>query len=274
MIFDQSVLKSLKMWPIKSFLILSLALVSNTSRPPFENVVMDKYVKVTPSEMTCGLNSTTKYCVATTGIYRDCDVCDDSDENKRHPAKYLTDTENNKTTWWQSVTMKEDVHVQPVNLTVNLGKSYVVTYVFLKFQSTRPFSLAIYKKNRQNPAQPDPNLDEDWIPWQYYSASCQDEYNVQDQLQIQRGRQDVALCTSEYSNISPLTGANVAFSTLDGRPSAYDFKNNPELQSWVSATDIRISLKRLNTFGDEVFGDPKVLQSYYYAISDFRVGGR
>ena len=31
---------------------------------------------------------------------------------------------------------------------------------------------------------------------------------------------------------------------------------------------------RLNTFGDEVFGDPKVLQSYYYGITHFIVGGR
>ena len=30
----------------------------------------------------------------------------------------------------------------------------------------------------------------------------------------------------------------------------------------------------LNTFGDEVFGDPKVLQSYYYGITHFIVGGR
>ena len=36
----------------------------------------------------------------------------------------------------------------------------------------------------------------------------------------------------------------------------------------------RISLKNLNTFGDEVFGDPKVLQSYYYGITHFIVGGR
>ena len=36
----------------------------------------------------------------------------------------------------------------------------------------------------------------------------------------------------------------------------------------------RISLMRLNTFGDEVFGDPKVLQSYYYGITQFAVGGR
>ena len=45
-------------------------------------------------------------------------------------------------------------------------------------------------------------------------------------------------------------------------------------QDFVTATDIRITLDRLNTFGDEVFGDPKVLKSYFYAISDFAVGGR
>lgn len=37
---------------------------------------------------------------------------------------------------------------------------------------------------------------------------------------------------------------------------------------------IRIVLNRMNTFGDEIFGDPRVLRSYYYAISDFAVGGR
>uniref|UniRef100_A0A8C4E0V6 Laminin subunit gamma-1 n=1 Tax=Dicentrarchus labrax TaxID=13489 RepID=A0A8C4E0V6_DICLA len=76
------------------------------------------------------------------------------------------------------------------------------------------------------------------------------------------------------TDISPLTGGNVAFSTLEGRPSAYNFDNSPVLQDWVTATDIRVTLNRLNTFGDEVFNDPKVLKSYYYAISDFAVGGR
>jgi coxsackievirus/adenovirus receptor len=45
-------------------------------------------------------------------------------------------------------------------------------------------------------------------------------------------------------------------------------------QEWVTATDIRITLDRLNTFGDEVFGDQQVLRSYFYAISDFAVGAR
>lgn len=54
----------------------------------------------------------------------------------------------------------------------------------------------------------------------------------------------------------------------------FSFLFFPSRQEWVTATDIRVTLNRLNTFGDEVFNDPKVLKSYYYAISDFAVGGR
>lgn len=42
----------------------------------------------------------------------------------------------------------------------------------------------------------------------------------------------------------------------------------------MTATDIRITLDRLNTFGDEVFGDQQVLQSYWYSIADIAVGAR
>lgn len=90
--------------------------------PPFENVVAEKMVNVTPVHMTCGLNEGVEheYCIQTQGIYRECDKCDNGD--KKHPPSYLTDvhTEFNKT-WWQSVTMLEGVHEQEVHLTVNLG---------------------------------------------------------------------------------------------------------------------------------------------------------
>ena len=39
-----------------------------------------------------------------------------------------------------------------------------------------------------------------------------------------------ALCTDDFSDISPLTGGNVAFSTLEGRPGAYNFDRSPVLQ--------------------------------------------
>lgn len=50
--------------------------------------------------------------------------------------------------------------------------------------------------------------------------------------------------------------------------------NEFSLQEWVTATAIRISLTRMNTFGDEVFGDARVLKSYFFAISDLSVGAR
>ena len=71
-------------------------------------------------------------------------------------------------------------------------------------------------------------------------------------------REDRALCTSDFSDMTPLRGGNVAFATLDGRPSAFHYEDSKELQQWVTATDIMISLKQLNTFGDEIFGDHKV----------------
>uniref|UniRef100_A0A8V5GTW2 Uncharacterized protein n=1 Tax=Melopsittacus undulatus TaxID=13146 RepID=A0A8V5GTW2_MELUD len=48
-------------------------------------------------------------------------------------------------------------------------------------------------------------------------------------LQAQR-----AFCTDEFSDISPLSGGNVAFSTLEGRPSAYNFDGSPALQVLIS----------------------------------------
>ena len=63
--------------------------------------------------------------------------------------------------------------------------------------------------------------------------------NEGDTQYAQKVGEDRALCTSEFSDISPLSGGNVAFATLDGRPGAYNFDHNRELQYWVSATDIR-----------------------------------
>ena len=152
-----------------------------------------------------------------------------------------------------------------VTLTLVLGKSFDITYVRLKFISPRPESFAIYKKT---------TLDGEWIPWQYYSGSCKSTYKLPEKAPILPGNEAVAQCTREFSDISPLTGGNIAFSTLDGRPSAENFEESEVLQEWVTAVAIRVVLNRLNTFGDEVFGDPRVLKTYYYAISDFTVGGR
>lgn len=82
-----------------------------------------------------------------------------------------------------------------------------------------------------------------------------------------------ALCTNEYSDIIPVTGGNVIFTTLEHRPSQENLENSPTLQEFITASHIRIVLDRMNVFGDHLFGHRQALQSYYYAIHDLAVGG-
>ncbi|XP_013924368.1 PREDICTED: laminin subunit gamma-3 [Thamnophis sirtalis] len=234
--------------------------------PIFENAAFSRQAQ---ASNTCGCPPET-YCLqmGTRESSTLCHRCDSDDPLAHHNASYLTDFHSQEEpTWWQSQSMAFGVqHPTSVNITLHLGKAYEITYVRLKFHTSRPESFAIYKRSR---------AEGPWIPYQFYSASCQKTYGKAERQFLRSGEHErVAFCTDEFSDISPLSGGNVAFSTLEGRPSAYSFDQSPLLQEWVTCTDLLISLDRLNTFGDDIFKDPKVLQSYYYAISDFSVGGR
>lgn len=239
--------------------------------PDFINAA---YNRTATATNTCGGNTRKKYCVQTHFQYEygesrfeKCDVCDINIFEKSHPPEYLTDYHNqNKPSWWQSDSMEYDIqHPKSINITLHLGKSFDINYVQIKFHSSRPDSFVIYKRTNET---------SDWVPYQYYSSNCEEIYNVSRNQLVTRENQLVALCTDEFSDIAPLSGGSVVFGPLVDRPNAFNFENDEQLQEWVTATEIRISLNRLNTFGDEVFGDPRVLQSYYYAISDISVGGR
>ncbi|NXX38600.1 LAMC3 protein, partial [Tricholaema leucomelas] len=234
--------------------------------PVFENAAFGRAAHATN---TCG-SPPEDYCLQMGARHAStlCHRCDASHPQLHHNASFLTDFHSQEeSTWWQSQSMAFGIqHPNSVNITLHLGKAYEITYVRLKFHTSRPESFAIYKRSRAGGP---------WVPFQFYSASCQKTYGRPQRHFLRPGEDEqVAFCTDEFSDISPLSGGNVAFSTLEGRPSAYNFDASPALQEWVTVTDLLISLNRLNTFGDDIFKDPKVLQSYYYAISDFSVGGR
>lgn len=231
--------------------------------PEFVNAAYNAPVEATN---TCGINGASQYCMqtgATGSNKKTCEYCDASNPALRHPPEFLVDySEQSELTWWQSESLFEGKWPKQINLTLHLGKTFEITYVRLRFHSPRAESFAIYKKTLD---------DGEWIPFQFYSSNCAKTYS--DRIISSPNEETQALCTKEFSDISPLTGGNVVFTTLEGRANANIFDHNERLQEFVTATEIRIVLDNMNTFGDEIFGDEQVLRSYYYAISDLSVGG-
>uniref|UniRef100_A0A4W5R6K7 Netrin 2 n=1 Tax=Hucho hucho TaxID=62062 RepID=A0A4W5R6K7_9TELE len=246
--------------------------------PEFINGAFGKEVAVSS---VCGWPTSSRSCsMVERGeerpSVRTCQICDAADPWRAHPPSYLTDLNSaHNLTCWQS----ENLHTSPnnVNLTLSLGKKFEITYVSLQFCSPRPESLAIYKSM---------DYGKSWTPYQYYSSQCRRMYNRPNKAAITKQNEQEALCTDSHTDLYPLSGGLIAFSTLDGRPSGKDFDNSPVLQDWVSATDIRVVFSRpqlprelgAGEGGGRPDEDPMVpstsLPAYFYAVGDFQVGGR
>lgn len=209
---------------------------------------------------------------------RTCQICDAADPRRAHPPSYLTDLNSaHNLTCWQSENLNTSPH--NVTLTLSLGKKFEITYVSLQFCSPRPESLSIYKSM---------DYGKTWMPYQFYSSQCRRMYNRPNKATITKQNEQEALCTDGHTDLYPLSGGLIAFSTLDGRPSGKDFDNSPVLQDWVTVTDIRVVFSRpqlLRELGlgpgsnnggrdDDPMGVTSTLPAYFYAVSDFQVGGR
>lgn len=217
--------------------------------PDFVNAAFGAAVE---ASSTCGSGGPTRYCdvteqsVSSHGIGQ-CHVCDDSTPRRRFPSTYLTDLNNpNNVTCWRSepLVTAQSFNAPPDNitLTLSLGKKYELTYVSLQFcpKAAKPDSIAIYKSM---------DYGKTWQPFQFYSSQCRRVYGRPNRATITKANEQEARCTDSHKfsggdGIGPI--GRIAFSTLEGRPSAADFDNSAVLQDWVTATDIRVVFNRLH----------------------------
>ncbi|XP_076224384.1 netrin-1 isoform X2 [Nomia melanderi] len=217
--------------------------------PDFVNAAFGAAVE---ASSTCGSGGPTRYCDVTeqpggsTGIGQ-CHICDDSTPRRRFPASYLTDLNNpSNVTCWRSepLVTSQSFSAPPdnVTLTLSLGKKYELTYVSLQFcpKAAKPDSIAIYKSM---------DYGKTWQPFQFYSSQCRRVYGRPNRATITKENEQEARCTDSHrytggDGLGPV--GRIAFSTLEGRPSASDFDNSPILQDWVTATDVRVVFNRLH----------------------------
>ena len=215
--------------------------------PDFVNAAFERGVV---ASSTCGISGPTRYCDSEAGgaSLGQCHVCDDSVPRRRFPASYLTDLNNpnNVTCWRSEPLVSSQSYTAPpdnVTLTLSLGKKYELTYVSLQFcpRAAKPDSIDIYKSM---------DYGKTWQPFQFYSSLCRKVYGRPNRATITRANEQEARCSDSHrygagDGLGPV--GRIAFSTLEGRPSASDFDNSPVLQDWVTATDIRVIFNRLQT---------------------------
>lgn len=214
--------------------------------PDFVNAAFGRRVQSTSQ---CG-NPPSRYCHSE----GECSICDSAASHQRFPASFLTDLNNpNNVTCWLS-----ELAAHNVTLTLSLGKKYEVTYISLQFCYRTPESLAIYKSM---------DYGRTWHPFQFYSSRCRQVFRKQPRVPITKANEQEVLC-SDWPSARRLRGERLAFSTLEGRPSAYDFDNSPVLQDWVTVTDIKIVLQGMK------IDNSSLQDSNFYSASDLAIGGR
>ena len=146
---------------------------------------------------TCGLAGPQEFCLLLqSGMTGDCFVCDAQDPQDSHNSSALNDIDSSalgNRTWWQSENGDEEVSLQ-----LNLEAEFYFTYLVLIFRSSRP-AAAVVERSR--------NFGQTYEVYHYYSSDCMADFGLPDRSS--RNSIDEVICTSEYSDLQPLSGGEV-----------------------------------------------------------------
>ncbi|XP_071940937.1 laminin-like protein epi-1 [Antedon mediterranea] len=247
--------------------------------PPSFNIAQGKKISATS---TCGDQGDELYCKITgntgdgfrpsekdiivNGQY--CDSCEMTDLLSRHPVEYAIDgTER----WWQSPPLSRGSTYNAVNVTIDLGQSYHVAYVIVKFANSPRPGVWILEKSS--------DFGNTYEPWQYFADSesdCVQSFGMNSTVQLTAD--DQVICTTAYSEIVPLEDGEIVVSLINGRPGANDFYASDALKGFTRATNVRLRLLQTKTLLGHLMAkqqqDPTVTRRYYYSIKDISIGGR
>lgn len=209
--------------------------------PPYvDNIVAGS---VPDASNTCGLEGRERVChlLGSTGaVAGTCDYCDAAESSSAHPPEHITDMHSaNAVTYWQSQNFSVVQYPNSVNITFSFNRTFDIRDITVIFHSSRPESYTVLGST---------DFGLTYTPLRFYSLSCSRTYGVSEAS---------PLCSAEEARISPSSGGQVTFRMSQ------------------EATNIRLRFDRLNTFGDEIFtSDSRVLDSYYYAVSNVEIGAR
>ncbi|XP_033099240.1 laminin subunit alpha-like [Anneissia japonica] len=247
--------------------------------PPSFNIAQGKKITATS---TCGDEGKAELYCKLTGNTGDsfrraeqdivngqyCDFCDMSLPLSKHPAEYAIDgTEK----WWQSPPLSRGLSYNEVNITIDLGQSYHVAYILLKFANSPRPGVWILEKST--------DFGNTYEPWQYFADSdsdCRETFGMESTEDLTSD--DQVICTTSYSDIVPLEDGEIVVSLINGRPGSKNFYASDILQDFIRATNVRLRLIKTNTLHGHLMAkqqqDPTVTRRYYYSIKDISIGGR
>ncbi|KAK2110301.1 Laminin subunit alpha-5 [Saguinus oedipus] len=140
-------------------------------------------------------------------------------------------------------------------LTPSALQVFHVAYVLIKFANSPRPDLWVLERSM--------DFGRTYQAWQFFASSkrdCLERFGPQTLERITRD--DMAICTTEYSRIVPLENGEIVVSLVNGRPGAMNFSYSPLLRNFTKATNIRLRFLRTNTLLGHLMGkalrDPTV----------------
>lgn len=213
--------------------------------PPYEDNIAAGTIPEATN--TCGLDGPERFCEPG-ALGPICEqYCDASNTSRAHLPEHITD--GSSATFWQSQNITIVQYPNSVNITFSFNRTFEIRNINVTFQSLRPESFTILKST---------DFGDTYTPFHYFSLSCNTTYGVEESTAVEEGNEAVPLCTSDGAQLLPLSGGEAVFLPLQHRPSAENFESVPELREWVTATNIRLRLDRLNTREDGSTATPEV----------------